>query len=308
MHLQVEQLTKSFFKNTAELKALDEVSWEIAGGSVLAIIGPNGSGKSTMLRILLGLLPQSSGTVRVDGEIQYSTSRTFLPRLGFLPEERGLYPRERVLPMLTYLGELKGMSTAAARSSATLLLERFQLREWSSERIDKLSKGMAQRVQIIGALVHNPDLVIFDEPFYGLDPLGMHEIRELIRELANAGKLILISTHAMNEAQILSDSVLMLNKGRRVLFGATNEIRRSRGASHIALDTSTSIDGIACIESEKKHKDERLISLKPNATMHELLQELLRLGRAPSRLEVRLPTLDEIFINEITVRDGTNDQ
>ena len=213
MKILFDNITKRYENSGSILPALDQFSWRAEGGKIYGLIGPNGAGKTTLIRMLLNLFGPDSGQIVVDSAPLTSQSQSFLKRLGYLPEERGLYRRESPNGMLCYLGRLKGMDKKEAASRAKIMLEQFGLAEWKNRRIDTLSKGMAQKLQIIACLLHKPELLVLDEPFYGLDPINICLFRNMISKERSRGVLIILCTHMMSEAEALCDEVCLLNRG-----------------------------------------------------------------------------------------------
>lgn len=216
--LEIKDVSKAFGANQAIIKA----SFNVDSGKVVGLLGPNGAGKTSMMRMLNHILVPDEGKILIDNEI---LSEKHLKRIGYLPEERGLYTSEKVLPQLIYFGRLRGMDKKTASLTAKNWLEKFQITNWANKRIETLSKGMAQKVQFIATVIHNPDLLILDEPFSGFDPLNIELIRNEIKQFKQEGKTIIISTHNMNEAEELCDNIILINKGQIVLNDSINEIR-----------------------------------------------------------------------------------
>ncbi|WP_353952116.1 ATP-binding cassette domain-containing protein [Knoellia sp. S7-12] len=217
--IEVDGLSRSF----GDLKAVDDVSFTVPGGLMTGFVGGNGAGKTTTMRMIMGLLATHGGGVRWNGAPITADIRR---RVGYMPEERGLYPKQKVLDQLVYLGELSGMSAAAAKASVMEHLERFGLGDRSGERVEKLSLGNQQRVQIIAALMTTPDALILDEPFSGLDPQAVDSMVDLLREHAARGVPVLFSSHQLDLVERLCDRLVVLAKGRVVAAGAVDELRR----------------------------------------------------------------------------------
>ena len=214
--LEVEGVTKRFAGKTA----VEDVSFEARCGEITGFLGPNGAGKTTSLRIALGIIRPDAGRVRLFGETP--TQRAF-DRVGFLPEERGIYRKMTAVEVITLFARLKGMPAGQARVKARQYLDRFGLGEAAGKKIKELSKGMAQKVQIIAAIVHEPDFIILDEPFSGLDPVNQAVLEEMIREQAEAGRTVLFSTHVMQHAERLCDRIVLMARGRKVFDGKVEE-------------------------------------------------------------------------------------
>lgn len=218
--IELEGLSRSF----GDLKAVDDVSFTVPGGQMTGFVGGNGAGKTTTMRMIMGLLATHGGEVRWNGAPITAADRR---RIGYMPEERGLYPKQKVLDQLVYLGELSGMTAAAAKASVMEHLERFGLADRAGERVEKLSLGNQQRVQIIAALMTSPDALILDEPFSGLDPHAVDSMVDLLREHTARGVPVLFSSHQLDLVERLCDRLVVLNKGRVVAAGAVDELRRA---------------------------------------------------------------------------------
>lgn len=227
--LEVESVSKQF----ASVKAVDAVSFAAARGEILGLLGPNGAGKTTTIRMIMGIIPPDTGTIRFsfDG----NTTGIDKERIGYLPEERGLYDDARVLDVLVYLGSLKGMSREQARRDARAWLARFDLADRETERIERLSKGMAQKAQFIAAILHRPNLLVLDEPFAGLDPVHQDLFEGIIRDLRNEGLTILLSSHQMNRVEALCDRIFLIDHGQRLLYGELEALREAHGEHSVRL-------------------------------------------------------------------------
>ena len=224
--LNVERVAKRF----ESVRAVDDVSFSVSRGEILGFLGPNGAGKTTTLRMILGIFDPDSGSIRfsIDGTIEHA-QRVPKERTGYLPEERGLYDDAKVLDLLIYFGTLKGLDRAEARVRARRWLERFDLLDWESKHVEKLSKGMQQKVQFTAAVLHRPDFVVLDEPFSGLDPVNQDLLKEVIGGLREEGAAVLLSSHQMNRVEELCDRIFLIHNGKRVLYGDLEGIKESHG-------------------------------------------------------------------------------
>jgi ABC-2 type transport system ATP-binding protein len=299
--LRAENLTKRYGDHTA----VENVSFLMEPGKTCGLIGPNGAGKSTTIRMILGIIEPDEGTIEGAG--------TDPNRIGYLPEERGLYRKEKLNEVLLYLAALKGCPKTVAQPRIDQWLERFGLTEWKQKKIDTLSKGMAQKAQFISTIIHDPDVVILDEPFSGLDPVSADELLAVIRELKAAGKLVLFSTHVMEQAEKVCDHVIMLNKGKKILDGDLRAIRKERGEHTVTVsfadtketpsdngETGPSGDAafLANLPSVASARDEGtgfLVTLAPNATSDDLLSALAG-KRSVTHFAVNEPSLHAIFV------------
>ncbi len=231
--LKVEEVTKQF----DGVRAVDGVSFEVRRGEIFGLLGPNGAGKTTLIRMILGIFRPDAGRILYGNSVAANDGHRGLPkeRVGYLPEERGLYEDRRVGETLLYLASLHGMDARRARERALSWLERLDLREHYARRLKELSKGMQQKVQFIAAVLHEPELVVLDEPFSGLDPPSQDLFLELIRGLAREGMTVLLSSHQMNLVETLCDRVFLIHKGRRVLYGDLEHIKQDHGMRVVQL-------------------------------------------------------------------------
>ncbi|NPA91083.1 MAG: ATP-binding cassette domain-containing protein, partial [Chloroflexi bacterium] len=211
--------------------AVDGVSLEVYPGEIFGLLGPNGAGKTTTIRMIMHILIPDEGEIRVLGRPPGETRE----RVGYLPEERGLYPHLKVVDHLVYLAELKGRPRAWARERALHLLERVGLADRTEAKVRELSRGMQQKIQFLAAIIHDPELCIFDEPFQGLDPVNLQLIKDIIRDLQQAGKTIVLSTHQMNQVEALCSRIAMIDHGRRVLYGTLEEIKQAHSPSVVLV-------------------------------------------------------------------------
>lgn len=218
--LQVDSISKSF---SGGIKAVSNVSLSVGAGEILGVLGRNGAGKTTTIRMILNIIAPDEGSIRIDGKALSELSKD---TIGYLPEERGLYKKSTIGHTLSYFGSLKGMSEKAIKENTTFWLERFELGGMEKRKIEELSKGNQQKVQFIASVLHNPSLLILDEPFSGLDPLNQVLFKEAVTELREQGKAIIFCTHQLESAESFCDTFFLINKGTRVLYGALPEIRQ----------------------------------------------------------------------------------
>jgi ABC-2 type transport system ATP-binding protein len=291
----LERVTKRFDTQTA----VSDLSLRIREGAVFGLLGPNGAGKTTTLRMVMGVLIPDEGSIKVLGE---SVSERTQDRVGYLPEERGLYARMRVRDVLRFLGALKGLSEAEAARRAQGWLERLELAAWSDKRVQDLSKGMQQKVQFIATVIHNPPLLILDEPFTGLDPVNAGVIKDIMLELREQGSTIILSTHRMEQVEMMCDAICLINKGRSVLNGDLRAIKQSYGKNTLRIEYSG--DG-AFLEStglvEKVNRFGAMVEarLRPDADPQQILEAALRRGVRIRRFELVEPPLNDIFIEKV---------
>jgi ABC-2 type transport system ATP-binding protein len=294
MHtVEFESVSKSF----SEKNVINEISFSVRQGEIFGLLGPNGAGKTTLIRLLLDIIKPDGGKINVFGAPLNFAAKD---RIGYLPEERGLYKRTKILDTLVYLAQLKGVSGKQAQLKAEYLLKSLELYEYRSKKVEELSKGMQQKIQFLSAIIHDPELVILDEPFSGLDPLSTRAVEDKILELKHAGRTVFLSTHMMEQAQTLCDRILMLNKGRRVLYGTVDEIRREHGNNSLFVELAekSSLDVIREIpEIQKITEHEKSIEIFPEEgiNIQVLLEELVKKVEI-LRFERAIPSLNEIFI------------
>jgi ABC-2 type transport system ATP-binding protein len=280
--------------------AVSDLSLHVEQGAVFGLLGPNGAGKTTSLRMIMHVLVPDEGTIQVLG--QPASDRT-QDLIGYLPEERGLYTRMKVREVLVFLAALKGLSEAAATVRVHEWLERLGLSEWSEKRINDLSKGMQQKVQFIAAVAHQPQLLILDEPFTGLDPVNATMIKDIMLELREKGATIILSTHRMEQVEMMCDAICLVNHGRSVLQGDLSAIKKSYGKNTLRLEY-TGDDSFL----ELPHLVERLnhfgavveAKLRPGADPQEILKAAVAQGVRLTRFELVEPPLHDIFIEKVS--------
>ncbi len=296
--LSLDRVTKRFAGHTA----VDHLSLAVPPGVIYGLLGPNGAGKTTTIRMIMDVIEPDEGSVRLFGEP--GAGRDHSARIGYLPEERGLYRKMRVLDVLVFLAEMKGVERRAARVRATAWLERLGLADWRLRRIDELSKGMQQKVQFISTILHEPELVLLDEPFAGLDPVNAQVMKDTVLELRRRGETILFSTHIMEQAEKLCDQLCIIARGRKLVDGPLADIRRTHGGNSLIVG----FDGRAGVATQvfanprlvKKVDDYGQyaeLELAPGADPQEILGALVRAGARLSRFERVEPSLNKIFID-----------
>ena len=285
-------------KSYDEFVAVDDLSLVIRPGEVYGLLGPNGAGKTSTLRMMIGITVPDSGTVSMFGE---PLRRAHVERLGYLPEERGLYKKMKVLEQLVFLGELKGLSARDALQRSQQWCERLGLKDWTGKKVEELSKGMQQKVQFIGAVVHDPQFVVMDEPFSGLDPASAVVLKDAFIELKNAGKTLLFSTHRMDTAERLCDSICLINHGRAVLEGDLNKVRAGYGKRNVQIKyegDSRFLKDPKIVQSSNDYGNYVEVRLAPGADPQELLKAATACARV-SKFELMEPSLEEIFLEAV---------
>jgi len=292
--IAVDQISKRF----GQQLAVDQATFSVEPGEIFALLGPNGAGKTTIIRIILDIFKADSGTVLImDGPMTEGKKN----RLGYLPEERGLYQDIQLENCLTYLATLKGLSAAEAGRRNTELLKRFDLYDHRYKKIKELSKGMQQKAQLIVTLVHNPELIIIDEPFSALDPVNTQMVKDLLREERDKGKCIVMCTHQMHQVEELADRLVLINQGRVMLYGDLQEIRRGYSGQEVHIhalnDLPANLPGVTAITKENSNIS---LHLAPGASAQAILQNLVERGVQLEKFEIAMPSLDEIFIQVVT--------
>lgn len=297
--LEVRSVTKRF----GGMTAVESLSFKAPPGEIFGLLGPNGAGKSTTIKMIVNVLKPDSGEILFSGK---KISERDKARIGYLPEERGLYRRARVIEMLFYLSDLKGARRSASRPRIYSWLERFGLAEFANRRIEELSKGMAQKVQFVAAVAHDPELVFLDEPFAGLDPVSSDLLLDSIRELGNEGKTILFSTHVMEQAERLCSRILLIDKGREVISGSIPEVRSRYGRNSVQIDFDGDIDfvkDLPFVAGVARYPRSAEIALLEEGASQRLFQALA--GRvAVSRFEIVAPSLHKIFVDLVGKGNG----
>ena len=272
------------------------MSLEVSQGEVFGLLGPNGAGKTTLIRIGLDILRADEGEVMLFGEAPNASS---LDRTAYLPEERGVYRRARVRELLAYLGRLKGLRRADARTAAHHWLERVGLSAVADQRVESLSKGMTQKVQIAACLMSDPELCVLDEPFSGLDPVNVALITELIQERRRAGRTTVLSTHMMHQVEALCDRVALVHHGNLVVYGELDEIRRQYSPHEVIVWTGTDLLALGMSATPREAGGWR-VALPPNSTPADYLNELVRCGVLVDRYEPLVARMDEIFVSLVS--------
>ena len=293
--LRVENATKRF----GDFTAVEDLSFDVRAGRVFGFLGPNGAGKTTTIRMIVGITAPDEGKIELFGQ---QFSHDLQERIGYLPEERGLYKKMKVQDQLRYFAALKGVSQAEADRRMDFWLDRMKLAEWKMKKTTDLSKGMSQKVQFISTVLHNPDLLILDEPFSGLDPVNVEFMIEVVAELKAQHKTIIFSTHLMETAERLCDDIILINKSRKVIGGTLREVKEGFGKNLIALRSvggSDVLEDKSLVAKITTHADEMEIELAENADAQILLKKLIEAGAVISKFEQIEPSLNDIFIDEI---------
>jgi len=286
-------------KSSKGVKVVDNVSFSIGQGEIFGMVGPNGAGKTTTIRMLMDIIKPDSGEIKILGE---PINEAIKNRLGYLPEERGLYKKLTVSESLSYLAALKNMRRRLARERAEELLKRVNMLPHKDKKTDELSHGMGQLIQFVATILHNPELVVFDEPFAALDPVNTQLLKELILELRSQGKSVILSTHMMNQVEELCDRILMINKGQAVLYGSLAEIKSRYKNNSVFLECDRLPEGLPGVVGSKSHLKYVELFLDGRTSPQEVLSALISKGVTVGRFEVSTPSLNEIFIQ--VVKEG----
>ncbi len=306
MSLEIDGVTKRF----GATLALDDLSFSVPRGRIFGFLGANGAGKTTTMRICLGILRADAGQARWNG-----AATTDLPRrtFGYLPEERGLYPRMTVIDQLVYFARLYGEPADGARRNASHWLERFRIPDYADRRAEELSKGNQQKVQFIAAILHAPDVLLMDEPFTGLDPVNLSLLRDAFVELRDAGRTIVFSTHQMEAAEALCESLAIVDHGRLVAGGTLGELKRTSRARTVRLGVDgeilptwlAAIDGVAAVRPAAGFTE---LELRPGTEPRDVLAAALAHGALVNHFEVAEPSLEAIFIEHVGRPSDVEDQ
>jgi ABC-2 type transport system ATP-binding protein len=294
-------------KTYDQFVAVDDLSFDIPAGRIFGLLGPNGAGKTSTIRMMLGITIPDTGEVRMFGE---PFRRELLHRVGYLPEERGLYRKMKVGEHLVFLGELGGLSAKDAGRRAKAWCDRMEIASWMEKKVEELSKGMQQKIQFIATILHDPDFIVMDEPFAGLDPVNAALLKDVLLELKQKGKTILFSTHRMDQVERLCDSICLINRGKSVLDGDLKQIKGSYGRNHVQLEYEGGgaekddfLKDAALVASSNNYGNYVEVRLAQGADAQELLRRLALRSKV-SKFELVEPSLEEIFI-QVVGKDGT---
>ena len=297
MSLQVEHLNKWF----GRFQAITDLSMEVPEGAIFGFLGANGAGKTTTMRMILDILRPDSGSITWSGKDVWQVPRR---NWGYLPEERGLYPKMRVDEQLLFLARLQGVSKLDARKALDEWLERFQITANRTRRIEELSKGNQQKVQFLAAMLHNPEILIMDEPFSGLDPVNAAVLKEAFLEMHRRGKTILFSTHQLEQAEELCQAIVIINQGRSVVQGSVREVKRQQGrhVARLKLDNDPDaswLEQLPGVQVTKRREDYIEMHLQANLNPNMIVEAALRHGGIISHFELTEPSLTDIFIEKV---------
>jgi ABC-2 type transport system ATP-binding protein len=293
--LKVRNVTKQF----DNFVAVDNLSLDVLPGRIYGLLGPNGAGKTTTIRMVVNITAPDSGSVELFGQTMNPDLQN---RVGYLPEERGLYKRMKVVDQLRFFGELKGLRSGDALRRIDEWLKRVKLTEWRDKKASDLSKGMQQKIQFVAAVLHDPELIILDEPFSGLDPVNAELLTELVLDLKSQGKAIIFSTHQMEIAERICDDICLINRSKKVLSGTLREVKRGFGKDAVSLRVE---GGDAVLQAEpyasrlNPLSDGVEVGVDDSESAQELLRRLIESGAVVSKFELVEPSLKEIFISKV---------
>jgi ABC-2 type transport system ATP-binding protein len=293
--LRVENVTKRF----GEFTAVDDLSFQVRRGRVFGFLGPNGAGKTTTIRMIVGITAPDEGRIEFFGQ---KMSAELQDRIGYLPEERGLYKKLKIVDQLRYFAALKNVPAAEADRRIDFWLDRMKLADWKKKKTTDLSKGMQQKIQFISTVLHDPDLLILDEPFSGLDPVNVEFMIDVLSEFKTQDKTVIFSTHLMETAERLCNDILLINKSRKVVAGSLREVKESFAKNLIAL-RATGGNGVledrSLVAKVSEHADEFEVQLTEGRDPQLLLHRLVESGAVVSKFEQIEPSLNDIFIEKV---------
>jgi ABC-2 type transport system ATP-binding protein len=294
-----EGVTKSY----DGLTAVSALNLQIRQGSFFGLLGPNGAGKTTTLRMLLRIIMPDDGKIQILGQPLAAATQD---RIGYLPEERGLYPKMQVRQVLVYLGALKGLSETEADRRTRAWLERLEIADWSERKVNELSKGMQQKVQFIAAVIHEPPLLVLDEPFTGFDPVNVAAVKDIMVDLRDRGTTIILSTHRMEQVEMMCDSICLINRGRQVLDGDLREIKQAYGKNTIRIEYAgrDTLDLSPFTSNVNRFGSVVEAKLRPGIDPQQILKALVAQNVPIVRFELIEPPLADIFVEKVTAANA----
>jgi len=287
--VEVGHITKTY----GDRAVVNDVSFTVSAGEILGLIGPNGAGKTTTIRMMMDIIEPDSGDIKILGEKLTEESKN---SIGYLPEERGLYKKLNVIDSVVYFATLKGMDRASAAKRADELLKRVDMLPHKNKKIEELSRGMGQIIQVVVTVVHDPKLIILDEPTAGLDPVNAQLLKDMMVDLRNRGKTVIMSTHRMNEIEEMCDRILMIDHGRTVLYGGLKEIKSRFRSNSVFVETDGKLGDVPGIAERREHRNVTELVLDATTSPQQLLERLVAAGVTVNRFEIATPSLNEIFI------------
>jgi ABC-2 type transport system ATP-binding protein len=285
-------------KQYGNYRASDDVSFEIPQGKIFGLLGPNGAGKTTLIRMITRILYPDSGSILFNGE-NLSDKHTEL--IGYMPEERGLYKKMKVTEHLIYLGRLKGLSLQKSKEHVKYWVDKFQIDSWQNKHIEELSKGMSQKIQFIATVLHDPQLLILDEPFSGLDPINSKLIEDEIHAMSAQGKTIIFSTHRMEQVEEICDEIVLVNKGKKILEGSVKDLKQrfKENKFKVSFNDDIRADLLANLNVVEKNQGELVVKFAQEHRGNELLKLFVEQGVEVTSFNEELPSINEIFIRQV---------
>ena len=293
--IEIKNVTKKFNGVTA----VDNLSFIAESGKIYGFLGPNGAGKTTTIRMIMGIIKPDSGEIKVFGD---KISEQNKGQIGYIPEERGLYKKYKVIDLLMYFARLKGMNYTEASKNIDIWLDKVNLKDRANNKIEELSKGMQQNIQLIVSLINDPNLVILDEPFVGLDPINARNMKDIILKLKESGKTIIFSTHQMNEAERLCDHIFLINKGKKLIDSSISEVKKKYSKNFVTVEFKNKmpdLKGISIIKNLYYEGNKVEIELIKNADSNKLLELLLE-KEDIKKYEISESSLESIFVEVVT--------
>src|SRR5262245_4255045 len=292
--IELEGVSKSF----GRFKAVDGLSFRVPPGAMFGLLGPNGAGKTTTIRMIMSITAPDSGAIRILG---HAMDRKTQNRIGYLPEERGLYRKMKVIDHLYFLAAIKEVSRDTARQRIQGWLEKMELKPWLNKKVDELSKGMQQKIQFISTIVHDPDILILDEPFSGLDPLNVALMREYFLEFRGRGKTIIFCTHVLEQAEKLCDEIILMARSKKILEGSVKDLKRrnSEGLLRISVNASLAdVNSLPGVATAKAQDGQFVVALEPGVNQRDFLKRALDLHTVEA-FSQKEPDLEEIYIDAV---------
>ncbi len=295
MHMSILEL-QNLKKYFATQKAVDDISLSVEKGQIFGLLGPNGAGKTTLIRMITGIFYPDEGQIIFDGK-KFDPIND-VEKIGYMPEERGLYKKMKIGEQTMYLAQLKGLSKSDALTKIKQWFIKFEMESWWNKKVEDLSKGMSQKLQFVTTVLHNPKLIILDEPFSGLDPVNSNLIKDEIFNLAKNGATIIFSTHRMEQVEEICDQIVLVNKGKKILDGTVKEIKQDfkENLFSIGVDQMPSLNGNAPFEEAGTKGQAHIVRIKEGRQPNDVLQYLLQQGAAIHSFNEILPSLNDIFI------------
>lgn len=292
--LEVKNLTKTY----GQIRAVDNLTFSVKPGKIFGMLGPNGAGKTTTIRTILNIIKPNSGEVLLNGK---PVTKDLFNSIGYLPEERGLYKKSKVIDVITYLAHLKGMQSSDIKTETDKWLKKLEIPQYRERKVEELSKGNQQKIQFITAVIHNPELLILDEPFSGFDPINQQLIKDVILDLLDNGKIIILSTHQMDTAEKLCSEILLINEGKEVLSGSLSEIKQKFGGNHVRFSYEGDVKFLSEMDeviSFELYSNNAEVHIKDEVKPEHFLKKIIDKVTI-KQYSIVEPTLNKIFIDTI---------